>query len=545
MKVSSQNIIHQYLPSNVELSNELKIPWGINGIVSPKSETAKLLEECGTESDVSELVFVNDNPILPSRLHLGYTSAIALGAFAQLIIRIAKSRKIETRKAIVDIMGSELSLLGVLAAQVNSQGIFKGFFSPCALNHLRKQNMLKSGAFMRVTKTADKKWFHTHGNFDASSIQSVLDCSAIPHSINRAVGQWNSHELEDALAQSGASGTIFRTPEEWIETPQGQHLLNTPTIEIIKISNGKPHPLSPNTDQPLGGVRILDLTRVLAGPAATRLLCEQGADCLKITAPHLPYYPFFAKVENVGKRSASIDLRDKHQRDKLIGLARDCDVFVTSYRTGALTKYGLSPEEIADKHSRGLIYLSISCYGSGPWENRPGFDSLAQAATGFALAHSSTSLTNKVETINGKAIVDTAPQFVPMSAPNDYITAYLAATGVLAALHRRAVEGGSYHVKVSLSQSAMWTLGFGYRDCSDNSNSSTAQMGIWERFIRRYFSYIDFPALTKAKAYLQEEPSSFGKIKLLRTPIEFTGNGIRPEYQVPAVRFGTHRPEWD
>ena len=210
-----------------------------------------------------------------------------------------------------------------------------------------------------------------------------------------------------------------------------------PVVELIKVGDADPRPLT-MSDRPLGGIRVLDLTRILAGPMAARTLAEHGADVLNIVAPGSPSIPEHVVDTNHGKRSCFLDLAAKAGAHDLRRLLADADVLTNSYRPGTLAKFGFSPEAVAALRP-GIIYVSISCYGDGgPFSHRGGWEQLGQVVTGISHAND-----------------PTRPHLLPVPAC-DYTTGYLAAYGALLALARRAREGGSWHVRVSLCRSGMF-----------------------------------------------------------------------------------------
>jgi crotonobetainyl-CoA:carnitine CoA-transferase CaiB-like acyl-CoA transferase len=218
-----------------------------------------------------------------------------------------------------------------------------------------------------------------------------------------------------------------------------------PRVEIIKIGDSDPEPL-PAGDRPLAGVRVLDLTRILAGPTHARTLAQYGADVLHITAPKLPTSQVWVMDTNQGKLSAYLDVDVADEADRLRSLLRDADVFAQGFRAGALERRGFGAEQVAAARP-GIIYVSINCYGHvGPWVDRPGWEQLAQTVTGLAAAQGTPD----------------HPQRMPVAAC-DYTTGYLAALGTLVALGRRARGGGSYHVRASLCQTGMWFQRLGPR----------------------------------------------------------------------------------
>jgi len=223
-------------------------------------------------------------------------------------------------------------------------------------------------------------------------------------------------------------------------------LAGLPLIEILRIGDAPPEPL-PTGDRPLSGIRVLDLTRVLAGPTGARALAEHGAEVLKIAGPHLPHSGWVEYDTGHGKLSAHLDLREASGRGQLRALAQRADVFSQSFRPGALDGRGFSPAALAQLRP-GMICVSLSAFGHrGPWATRRGFDTVVQAVSGMADLQG-----------GGKG-----PRFLPVSAI-DYVSGYLMAFGAMVALARRAREGGSWLVRVSLAQTGRWIADQGLLD---------------------------------------------------------------------------------
>ncbi|MRH28763.1 CoA transferase [Microbacterium sp. SYP-A9085] len=255
--------------------------------------------------------------------------------------------------------------------------------------------------------------------------------------VARAIRRWDAADLEEAVMAAGACAAMVRTHDEWAAHPQGRAVAAQPLFRITKIGDSDPIPAGTG-DRPLGGIRVLDLTRVLAGPTNARTLAEHGADVLRIGTPRFPDNGPMPRDTGHGKRSASLDLRTSHARATLRGLVRGADVFSQGYRPGAIDRLGFSPAELAELRP-GIVSVAISAFGpDGPWSSSRGFDSVVEAADG--IAHEE----------GGR---EGPPALVPAS-PLDYTSGYLAAFLVQVALQRRAVEGGSYHIDLSLAQTA-------------------------------------------------------------------------------------------
>ena len=294
----------------------------------------------------------------------------------------------------------------------------------------------------RITQpwpTKDGRWVLPHFGLPnlRDRMLKVLGCVPTPESVGKAVAAWNALDLEAAIDAARVCGGMVRSNAEWLDHPHGKVLAAKPIVEVIRIGDSDPEPL-PAGDRPLSGIRALDLTRILAGPVAARTLAEHGAEVLMVTAPRLPQIPEHVVDTSHGKRSCYLDLSVAEQAAQLKALVREADVFSQGYRPGMLEKLGFGPEDLAVLRP-GLIYASISCYGAdGPFSHRGGWEQVAQTMTGICDEGS-----------------PDRPALLPAAAC-DYTTGYLAAYGVLLALARRAREGGSYHVRVSLCQSGMF-----------------------------------------------------------------------------------------
>ena len=242
----------------------------------------------------------------------------------------------------------------------------------------------------------------------------------------------------------------FQT-EEWAAHEQGKILATKPVVEIIKIGDSPPEPVSSGA-RPLSDLRVLDLTRVLAGPTCARSLAEHGAQVLHVASPHLPTVEVFEMDTGHGKRQIHMDLNDPDQADALRDLVKTSDVFNQGFRKGALDRRGFGPSDMASLRP-GIIYVSENCYGhEGPWATRPGYEQYSQIISGLAdLQGKLAPMEPNTDTRIALGNDPQAPRLVG-AAVNDYTTAYFAAYGVLEALRRRAVEGGSWHVQVSLTQ---------------------------------------------------------------------------------------------
>jgi CoA-transferase family III len=369
------------------------------------------------------------DPVVPSRYRVGLASSAALAAQAVGIMEIWQQRGGRDQVVTIDLRRAAAPGLRTIShtrrggrtLQVSWPASEKQVFFPTS-----------DGRLIYLMRHAI---YYEH----LSKLLGFLDCSPDSAAIARAVARWNSVELEDALAERRLMGTIVRTFDEWRASPQGRHLESRVPIEIERIGDSDPVPFKPGP-RPLSGIKVVDMAHVLAGPVTSRVLAEQGAEVIHVSAPHQPD-PIHVVIDTgFGKRSAFVDLDRKEDVDGLLRLIDTADIFAHSWRPGSLDRRGLSPAELARRRP-GLIYVSVSCYGyDGPWAERAGYDPLGQVASGLAA---------------GEGSVE-APVMASTFTLNDYLAAYLAAAGVNSALLRRAREGGSYHVKVSLTGASVW-----------------------------------------------------------------------------------------
>ena len=409
---------------------------------------ASLLQEVGLHAPDIEATIAGDDPILPTPFHIGGAAATALGACGVAAAALWRERTGENQTVYIDTARATATLISAFLLQLDGQPV------------LPPDYRSRGNPLVTFYRCRDGRWIHLHGALQhlAAGTLKVLNCGPDREQISAAVSRWDSIALEDALADAGMCGAVVRSTQEWLATQQGQALSTFGRIKIDKIGESAPASVG-DRRRPLGGVRVLDLTRILAGPTIGRILAEHGAHVMLVNSPHLQNSMPFVIDTGHGKRSVYLDLANAAQAQRLRELEATADVFVQGYRTGTLAKRGFDPQELVTARP-GMIYVTINCYGNvGPWQHRPGWEQLAQTVSG--LAH-----------VQGTA---ECPQLLPAAA-NDYITGQLGALGVMAALYRRMCEGGSYHVQISLCQTANWLVSLGAdcdRDLAQGLDTST------------------------------------------------------------------------
>ena len=366
---------------------------------------------------------------------------------------------------------------------------------------------------MGVYPAKNGRWNYLHCNFP-NHREAALKVLGVPEdraAVRKAVAQWDALELEEAIIAAKGAGGMVRTMEEWAKHPQAAAIASLPLMEIVKIGDAPPQPL-PKGDRPLSGIRVLDLTRVIAGPTCARTLAEHGADVLKITAAHLPNLGYQEYDTGHGKLSAQLDLRDPKAVETLRGLVKTGDVFSQGYRPGTLAGRGFSPEALAQLRP-GIVCVSLCAFShAGPWASRRGFDTVIQTVSGITARQG--------ELFPGE---EPGPQFYPVSAI-DFLTGYLMAFGATVALARRTREGGSWLVHISLAQVGRWLVGRGQVPESD---LKSAQKEFTREEIERWSMVSETPV---------------GRLKHLAPVLQLSETPAR--WARPTVPLGHHQPVW-
>lgn len=287
---------------------------------------------------------------------------------------------------------------------------------------------------------------HTNAAHHRAVALDVLDVAPECEAVARAVAAWRSDELEAAIVAKGGCAAVMRSLEIWAHHPQGRAVLAEPLMRIDQGATAAPA-FSAGFDpaRPLAGIRVLDLTRVLAGPVATRFLAGFGADVLRIDPPGWDEGAVIPEV-TPGKRCARLDLKQKTDRARFIELLSEADVLVHGYRPGALDALGLGAEQRAAIRP-GLIDVSLNAYGwSGPWAGRRGFDSLVQMSAGIAEA-------------GMRAGGADRPVPLPVQAL-DHGAGYLMAAAALRGLALRQTSGAGSRWRTSLAGVAGFLAGY-------------------------------------------------------------------------------------
>ncbi len=307
--------------------------------------------------------------------------------------------------------------------------------------------------FSGYYRTGDGRWVQLHTNFPHHRERALrvlgLD---VARTIERADAEqamraWTGQAIEDALADAGACGYLARTPEEWRAHPHARALAALSPLDIGGLGDAPARTLAADGPMPLSGVRVLDMSRVIAGPVAGRTLAAYGADVIRVGAAHLPEMAQLVIDTGFGKRFVHLDLRTSADRARFEALAASADVVVQAYRPGALDALGYGAVDLA-RLRPGVVVVSLSAWShAGPWANRRGFDSLVQTASGIVMEGAARAGRDRPTPLPAQAL--------------DHATGYLAAMGAMLALARQADQGGSYGVRVALARTGRWLDGLG------------------------------------------------------------------------------------
>ncbi len=357
------------------------------------------------------------------------------------------------------------------------------------------------------SETGSPGWVRIHANF-AHHRDIALAVLGLPGgaatekpAVEQALRRWRAVDFETAVAEAGGVASAARRFDEWDAHPQARGLAGVPPLVIEKIGEAPPRTFAAAGAMPLAGLRVLDLTRILAGPVAGRTLAAYGADVMLVNSPRLPNIEHIADTSR-GKLSVHLELKSEEGRAALRELASQADVFMQAYRPGGLDALGFAPADLA-RLAPGIVAVSLSAYGwTGPWAGRRGFDSLVQTATGFNLAEA-------------EALGSATPKALPVQIL-DYAAGYLLAFGAQAALLRQRQQGGSWQVKVSLAAVAQWLRSLG-----------------------RVTPATKMPPI---EPWLQTEASGYGELTVARHAARFSATPARTVR--PSMPPGSQAPAW-
>jgi len=459
---------------------------------TPVQILSELWNDHGLSAEaLSQIELTGSDPVFPSSFAVGTAAQVSMAGAAGMAAFIGKLRGIPQQSVSVDMLESAIECTGHFTLNGNASPKFAEL----------------SGLYQ-----CNDGWLRLHANFEhhRDAALTVLGLRPGPDTLRSDVEQqalsWSKQSLEDAILDNNGACAAVRTFTEWDALPQAKAVAKLQLVEITKIGESKPNTLKRlnNRQQPLTGVRVLDLTRILAGPVCGRTLAAYGADVMLVNSPELPNIDSIIETSR-GKRSVHLNLLHSADNENLHQLIAGTHVFIQGYRPGALAALGLTPESLAEKNP-GIVYTSLSAYGrTGPWSSRRGFDSLMQSASGINMAEAQAKGTS-------------TPTALPVQIL-DYASGFLMAFGTQVALHKQLTEGGSWHVQVSLARTGHWLRSFGQTNAMPNCSQPDPQH------------------------YLQKYDSTYGELQALPHPPRFSQTPVA--WTRPSTPPGTHPPVWE
>ncbi|KAF2751320.1 CoA-transferase family III [Sporormia fimetaria CBS 119925] len=431
------------------------------------------IEECASKVRFEG----TDMPSIPINWRFAESISSLKGLEAAMVnVLLKRKYGVEPQEAVINTDHAQLFIMSVLLWTIDPEGEnltfasmanprtkdqVEKFFKDCDLHEASSSHYRASAT--NVYQTKDGRYFHLHGSMNPEPSQQSL---GLPPHMDAATPEesWKPYiekmaQIDSAEMQKQASdvykqaGTICWTTEEFKNSEHGKANAHVGLYEIAALKNDQQPPCwwpeTPQTSaqRPLAGLKVVDLTRVIAAPAVTRGLAELGASVMRVTAPHITDMNLHVDM-NWGKWNASLDFRKEEDREQLRALVRDADIVVQGYRPGVLDKYGFSVDGLLDltkDRERGLIVVRENCYGwHGPWAYRSGWQQISDACVGVSMEF-------------GRAMGNDEP-VTPVFPNSDFCTGVAGVIGILDALLRRGAEGGSYKVDVALNYYSQWLV---------------------------------------------------------------------------------------
>jgi crotonobetainyl-CoA:carnitine CoA-transferase CaiB-like acyl-CoA transferase len=459
---------------------------------TPREILADLWTQAGGDvAALDDVTLTGQEPQLPSSFRVGASAQASIAAAGLAAAQIWKMRSGQSQNVAVDMRHAVVECRSERYLRVDG-----------------KPPGPTWDVIAGVYKTRDGRFVRLHTNFrhHRDAVCKVLGCEPEREKVQAALMQWDAEAFETAAYAAGGVVSMMRSREEWLAKPHGKALAEQPLVSIEKIGEAAAR-LWPAGDRPLAGLRVLDLSRVIAGPVAGRTFAAHGADVMLISSPDLPAIPWLTIDTGRGKLTSFVDLKTDTGRTAMRNLVAQADIFSQGYRPRSIAALGFSPEEAA-RIGPGIVYVSLSAYGhKGQWAERRGFDSLVQTSTGF----------NHAE---GRAAGVDGPKELPAQML-DHASGYLMAFGAMMTRARQAREGGSWHVRVSLARTGYWLWNLGRLNdglkAADYDND-------------------------EVQGFMEDLPSGFGPLRSVRHAAVLSKTPA--VWDRPAMPLGNHQPQW-
>lgn len=447
-----------------------------------------------------ELLADDGKPSLPSSYKIGSLAqgTIALSGLLAALIHSLRSQgplpkvTVHKKHSVIEFKSERLYTLDGMPAPT-TRGIIGGLHKT-------------SDAHVRIHDSFPN---HRYGTLELLS----LPTTAIRDDVTKKTKDWASIDLESVGLESRLAIYALRSYKQWDMLPQSRAIDDFP-ISLTRIAPGpvglSPR-LTPGNDKCLRGLRVVEMSRVIAAPVAGRTLAAHGADVIWVTSPSLPDLPDTDPDLARGKRTVHIDISNVEGHQKLTELLKSCDVFIQGFRPGSLAAKGFGPDEVAALNP-GIVYACLSAFGpKGPWSGRRGYDSLVQTCSGMNVSEAE-------HYGAGEAARPTPCQAL------DHASGYLLASGVMAALQRQSVQGGSYRVDVSLAGTMKYL-----RSMGQYPGKSGFEVGDYERPF-------------DVEEYLETRQTGFGEMRAVKHSVSI--QGAEPSWDIMPKPLGSDEAEW-
>ena len=455
---------------------------------------AKVWSTLGGAAQAPErMIFTGDGPGLPSAFKVGLAAQVSEGAAGLAAAEVWRTRTGATQSVAID--RDEAAI---------------GFRSERHAHVVGEEPEYIWDDISGYYQCGDGRWVQLHCNYP----HHMANATAAFHSpvsragMQRVLNGLTGAEAEQILIDNSLPGGMLRTTDEWRGHSAGQALQNAPLLDISQLGASDAKPWSANPIRPLDGVKVLDMTRVIAGPVCGRTLAAFGAEVLRLTPPRFPDRTPLILDGGAGKRNALLNVKSAEGLAIFRDLVREADIIVQGYRPGALDAIGVGPDAIRDINP-SIVCITLCAFGyEGPWAQRRGFDSIVQTVSGIADA-------------GGRAagLAKGAAKPLPAQAL-DHASGYLMAAMAMTALLRQRQEGGAWRARSALAWTGRWLESLGRINAIDEPEPST-------------------DAIT---AYMQDEHGPFGHVRRIGMATKLSAT---PGYwTIPAAPLDQHTPSW-
>nr|CAD6437682.1 CoA transferase [Rhizobium sp. Q54] len=490
--------------SRARIKRSLSEPMTSDDVLNPNAILDGLLRSLGFEDNPSggKVTFKGKDPILKSPWPLATMGGVALMAKAVAAATVWRDRTGETQDLLLDLRKAPRRLCPFYERKWELLNGYPPIGQHDPTNPFWPQNLYP---------TKDGRWIQLYNIYPKAKTKALafLNCPDNYRAISQVTRNWNSFALEEIANAQGMQATVIRSVDEFLELEQFEHLAGQPLVEITKIGESDPVPFPDSPKTPLDGIRALGLGHVIAGPGVGRALAFHGADVLNIWRPEDFEIDNMYATSSVGLRSSTIEFGNREGMSRLRELVKGTDIFFANRRPGYLTHFHLTAEELAEINP-GLVHIEMSLYGNtGPWAGRVGYDQNAGGVSGIFVREGTFE----------------RPSLTEIFVVNDYAMAWLSFVAATVALRRRAKEGGSYRIRISLVRLSIWLL----------------EMGIFDKSYARAIGHSDgdheflAPDLFTVETPLGHYQGVTDQVEMSKTP---------GSYQFPLVPRGSSRPEW-